>query len=207
LTLPKSASFLDRFAQNDAAVDRCGLTGALTSPEYPNSGGNPPFWFQFGLGLALTRGLKQNANPDTFLGCPAFPRRITPDATGVFFHPGDDSDEQPLPEGDRSQFSQSLSESAPLAGDIPRSNLWRGSPLTVPEYSTGNCLDCFLRRPGKTIENQEGEEEDGGSIESRRPVESVFNLSDLDLNKLEKSENFWLCFLYAAVVVVEEGVV
>jgi hypothetical protein len=71
----------------------------------------------------------------------------------------------------------------------------------------GTCLDCFLRRTEKTIENQEGEEEDGGSIESRRPVESVLNLSDLDLNKLEKSENFWLCFLYAAVVVVEEGVV
>ena len=71
----------------------------------------------------------------------------------------------------------------------------------------GDCLDCFLRRPEKIVENQKGEEEDGGSIESPQPVASDLSLSDLDLNILEKRENLWLCFLHAAVDVVDEGVI
>ncbi|GLU05069.1 hypothetical protein SLE2022_221890 [Rubroshorea leprosula] len=83
--MPKSASFLDQFLQNDAAAARHGFTGVRISPINAISGGNPPFWFQCQFGLALTRGLIQNSNLDMFLpySQAAFPRRR---ATGVLRH-------------------------------------------------------------------------------------------------------------------------
>lgn len=128
LTLPKSASFLDLLAQNDAAVERCGFVVFLTSPEYTNSDCRPPFWFQCRFGLALTNGLKQKANPETFFTCAVVRVRLTAGtaAVGVLRH---SSVESPLPHGDRSQSS---SDSVSLAGDIPRFDVRQAlRPLAV----------------------------------------------------------------------------
>jgi hypothetical protein len=198
-TLPKSASFLERFLQNDPAVERCGFLGSLPSPETAISGCKP-FWFQCRLGLALTSGLRQNAIPDTFRVCPCRPRR-----TGKA---GDlhDSEEYPLADGDR---SHSLSESAVLTGDIPRSAVGRGFLFSGAEGSSRTkSREFFLRLPEKIAVNQGEEEEeeeivadDEGSHDSRDETlgsDSIF--SDLVLNSFVNSENLPLFFLQASTV-------
>lgn len=82
VTLPISASLRDRL------------------PETPISGCRLPFWFHCLLGLALTRGLKQKANPEALFLCPARFRLMAAGVTvttGVLRHSCcDDSDEYPL---------------------------------------------------------------------------------------------------------------
>jgi hypothetical protein len=195
-TLPKSASFLDRFLQNDAAVERCGFIGVLTSPETAISGGKP-FLLQCRPGLALTSGLRQNAIPDTFRLCPCRALRTA--------NAGDlqDSEEYPLAEGDR---SHSLSESAVLTGDIPRSVIGRDFLFSGAEgSSTTKSREFFFRLPEKIAENQGGEEaivpDDEGPHDSWDETlgsDSIF--SDLDLNILVNSENLPFFFEQASTV-------
>ena len=101
LNLPKSASFLDLFAQNAAAVDRFGLVWTLISPGRPISGGIP-FWFHCLLGLALTNGLMQNANPDTFRPRVGRARRVAGAVAVGVLRQACDSDEYPLADGEKS---------------------------------------------------------------------------------------------------------
>lgn len=154
--------------------------------------GGAPFWFQCRLGLALTSGLKQNANPDTFREWPDLPRRIAiacGGAIGVLLHPCDVSEEYPLWP---SQSPQPSPSSDSPAGDIPRSLMRQFLRPPAIESWCENSFVCFLRRQEIKFENQDGEEldEEATSEESFRTQGSNLGLSDLDLKKLENRENF-----------------
>lgn len=141
MPLPKSASFFDLFAQNDAASDICGFSAAVTSPAFPtNSDGNLLFRLKGQLGLALTNGLKQKPIPVIIFLLPGV---FT--AGVLLVLPGVSSID---PDG------TSLPSSAPvsLAGDIPRQ----------PEI-TSSMAGCFLERPverNEEIHDRDDEEED-----------------------------------------------
>ena len=181
LTLPKSAIFLDRFAQ------RWGFAGTLRLPEKEASGA-ATFWFQIRFGLARTSGLKQNANAETFCLCFNLPRFADPGAAiGDCWNIWDT--------GERSRPSYSSSESGTVTGNIPRSIPWqrlRSTPAI--DSSTVERLDCCLiRRPWKIVENHDDDEEDeSGPCDSRW---FFSNFSDLDLKSLDQSDNLvLLCF-------------
>lgn len=191
----------DRFLQNGDAAARCGFAGALISPEYPASGGGtrpPPFCFRFRLGLALTSGLRQKANPDTLLACPLGLARVADlgakaeaDA-GVPRQPGDDSEEHAFPDGDRSTPGFP-SESSSRAGDIPRAGIREGFPrrpaaaAEEPSTEGGGGLDCCaLRRPGRNDSHEgagDAREALGSESEEESGFGSASNFRDLDLNR------------------------
>lgn len=112
---------------------------------------------------------------------------MTP-AAGVFLHPREDSEEQALPDGDRS--SKSASESAPRAGDIPRSDtheLFLSLAEMELQSPMDDRLDGPLLRPGMN-ESHDGEEDE--VLDESRCGEdetlgsgSESNFSDLDPNR------------------------
>ncbi|GER57358.1 Mov34/MPN/PAD-1 family protein [Striga asiatica] len=163
----------DRFLQYDVVAERRGFTGTetLDSPATTTSGGKP-FWLQWRLGLARTRGLRQKFNPETPLqsaaaaALPPLRRTCAGVLPAVCLHPWEDSDEYPL-DPPRSSSPECLAGDIPLPR-FPRVLLGRDPPL-LPSIED---VPAFLSRGPvkKYVENQEGEgteqEESIGAIGS-----------------------------------------
>lgn len=168
--LPKSASFLDRLVQKEAAVDIWWV------PPAPNSCANPLWLPQCRFGLARTSGLKQSAMLVKLF--PAGPNRERRAATAVVWcrRCGEDSDEHPEPDRSRPLISYSVTATA---GDAPRSDCLHLRRL----FTSWPC-----RRAWTIVESHDGggDADEDGSHDSRDEFSILF---DLARKRLERIQN------------------